>query len=81
MHPMRAPSRRYHVPSALRRSSLRVEPDAVRELLAEGAVLVDVRRREDDTATLEHAIRIAPDEIPQRLPEFRRDVAIVLACT
>jgi hypothetical protein len=81
MHPMRAPSRRYHVPSALRRSSLRVEPDAVRELLARGAVLVDVRRHDDEATTLEGAVRIPPDEIPQRLAEFRRDVAIVLACT
>ncbi len=81
MHPMRTLSRRYHIPSAVRHSSLRIEPAAVRELIAGGAVLVDVRRRDDATKSPENALRIAPDEIPGRLGEFRRDVAIVLACT
>jgi rhodanese-related sulfurtransferase len=50
-------------------------------LVAEGALLVDVRRQDDPSAGLAGALRIAPDEVPGRLPEFRRDVAIVLACT
>jgi hypothetical protein len=50
-------------------------------LVARGAMLVDVRRQDDPGAVLEGAIRIAPDEVPSRLPEFPREVAIVLACT
>jgi hypothetical protein len=30
--------------------------------------------------TLEGALRISPDKIPQRLGEFSRDTPIVLAC-
>jgi hypothetical protein len=44
-------------------------------------LLVDVRRQDDVSAALEGAVRIAPDEVPGRVVEFRRDVAIVLACT
>jgi rhodanese-related sulfurtransferase len=69
------------VPSAIRRSSLRIEPDEARELIAEGAVLVDVRRHEDDVLRLEGAARIPPDEMPSRLGELPRDRPIVLACT
>jgi hypothetical protein len=43
--------------------------------------LLDVRRQEDRPGPLEWAVRISPDEIPGRVGEFRRDVAIVLACT
>jgi rhodanese-related sulfurtransferase len=50
------------------------------ELLASGATLVDVRRKDDPAVTLEGALRIPPDEIPQRLDEFSRDTPIVLAC-
>jgi rhodanese-related sulfurtransferase len=75
------PTRRFHVPSALRRSSLRVDADRARSLLDDGALLVDVRRQDDDSAALPGAIRVAPDEVPGRVPEFSRAVAIVLACT
>jgi rhodanese-related sulfurtransferase len=78
---MSTPTRRYHVPSALRRSSLRIEPDEARELLAAGALLVDVRREEDEELRLDGAVRIPPDEIPGRLAHLPRDTPIVLACT
>lgn len=78
---MSTPTRRYHVPSALRRSSLRLEPDEARELLAAGALLVDVRRTENAELRLEEAVRIPPDEIPGRLAELPRDTPIVLACS
>jgi rhodanese-related sulfurtransferase len=75
------PTRRYHVPSAIRRSSLRIDPGEARELIANGALLVDVRRNEVVEAPLDEAVRIPPDEIPQRLEEFPRDRSIVLVCT
>jgi len=75
------PTRRYHVPSAVRRSSLRIEPDAARELIAKGALLVDVRRHEDQEIWLEGAVRIPPDEIPGKLAELPRDRPIILVCT
>jgi rhodanese-related sulfurtransferase len=75
------PTRRYHVPSAVRRSSLRIEPDAARELIAQGALLVDVRRHEDQEIWLEGAVRIPPDEIPGKLAELPRDRPIILVCT
>jgi rhodanese-related sulfurtransferase len=75
------PTRRYHIPSAIRRSSLRIEPDEARELVAEGAALVDVRRHEDEEFRLEGAARIPPDEMPSRLGELPRDRPIVLVCT
>ena len=46
-----------------------------------GALLVDVRRQDDPSAELPGSVRIAPDEVPGRLPEFPRDGPIVLACT
>jgi rhodanese-related sulfurtransferase len=75
------PTRRYHVPSAIRRSSLRIEADEARELIAAGALLVDVRRHEDEELRLDGAVRIPPDEIPGRLAELPRDTPVVLACT
>lgn len=78
---MAVPTRRFHVPSAVRRSPLRLEVEAARELMAAGALLIDVRRHDGRTATLEGASRIWPDELPGRLAGFRRDVPIVLACT
>ena len=78
---MSAPTRRYHIPSAVRRSSLRISPAEAHGLLAAGALLADVRRHEDDSVKLSDAIRIPPDEIPGRLDELPRDRAIVLACT
>jgi rhodanese-related sulfurtransferase len=78
---MAQPTRRYHVPSALRRSALRVDVDVARELLAGGAVLVDVRRHDDEARPLEGGVRIPPDEIAGRLAELSRHTPIVLACT
>jgi hypothetical protein len=74
-------TRRYHLPSALRRSPLRLEAEAARELVAAGALLIDVHRHDDRIRSLERAVRIPPDEIPTRTADFPRDVPIVLACT
>jgi rhodanese-related sulfurtransferase len=76
-----APSRRYHFPSAVRRSSLRISPAEASEFLSAGALLVDVRRHDDASVVLEGSIRVPPDEIPAALDELPRDRAIVLACT
>jgi rhodanese-related sulfurtransferase len=76
-----APTRRYHVPSAIRRSSLRIDADEARELIAQGAFLVDVRRHEDQELRLDGAVRIPPDEIPGKLEELPRDPPILLVCT
>jgi rhodanese-related sulfurtransferase len=78
---MAEPTRRYHVWSALRSSSLRVEPSAARELMAGGALVIDVRRHEDASARIDGARRIPPDEIPSVLAELPRNTPIVLACT
>jgi rhodanese-related sulfurtransferase len=78
---MGQPTRRYHLPSALRRSPLRLEVEAARELVTSGALLIDVRRHDDPAAPLEHAVRIPPDEMPARVVGFAREVPIVLACT
>lgn len=78
---MSTPTRRYHLPSAVRRSSLRIDPDEARELIARGALLVDVRRHEDQEIRLDGAVRIPPDEIPGRLAELPRDRPIVVVCT
>jgi rhodanese-related sulfurtransferase len=74
-------TRRFHLLSALRPSSVRIAPDAAMALVADGARLIDVRRHDDDSAKLDGALRIAPDAIPEWIGEFRRDVPIVLACT
>jgi rhodanese-related sulfurtransferase len=79
--PMAELSRRFHLPSAVRPSSVRIAPDAARALVADRAVLVDVRRQDDHTAKLDGALRIAPDAIPEWIAEIQRDVPIVLACT
>jgi rhodanese-related sulfurtransferase len=76
----RVPTRRFHVPSAVRSSPARIDPQRARELVASGAALVDVRRRDDPAVTLPGAVRISPDELPQHLGELERDVPIVLAC-
>jgi rhodanese-related sulfurtransferase len=78
---MPAPTRRYHVPSALRRSSLRIEPNEARELVAQGALLVDVRRHEEEELRLDGAVRVPPDEIASRLDELPRSRPIVVVCT
>jgi hypothetical protein len=76
-----APTRRFHLFSALRPAGRRIDPEVARGLIALGALVLDVRRREDRPGPLPRASRISPDEIPGRVREFRRDVAIVLACT
>ena len=74
-------ARRYTIPSAIRRSSRRVDADEARQLLAEGATLVDVRRYGDEELRLDGALRIPPDEIPGRLDELSPDRPILLVCT
>jgi rhodanese-related sulfurtransferase len=76
----RAPTRRFHVPSAVRGSPARIDAQRAQELVAAGAQLVDVRRLDDPAVTLEGARRISPEEVPERLGELSRDVPIVLAC-
>jgi hypothetical protein len=75
------PTRRYHLPSALRPSSLRIDPAEARSLIAAGALLIDVRRTDDPLHPLEGAARVPPDEIPAFLETLPPGVAIVLACT
>jgi rhodanese-related sulfurtransferase len=58
-----------------------VEADEARQLISEGALLVDVRRYGDHELPLEGARRIPPDEIPGLLNELPRDRPILLACT
>ena len=55
--------------------------ETVQRLLADGALLVDVRRQDDPAAPLPESVRVAPDEVPGRLTEFPRDTPIVLSCT
>jgi rhodanese-related sulfurtransferase len=74
-------TRRYHIPSAVRRSPARIDGERARELLSEGAVLVDVRRQSQDPPAPGDAVRIPPDEIPAELESFPRDRPIVLGCT
>jgi hypothetical protein len=81
LNAMARPTRRFHPWSALRPSSLRVEPTLAHDLLAGGALLIDVRRHDDDSEPLPGAVRIMPDAIPEAMTGFRREVPIVLACT
>lgn len=74
-------TRRFHIPSALRPSSLRIDVQRAHVLVDRGALLIDVRRQDDLSTEFPGAVRVAPDEVPGRVPEFRREVAIVLACT
>ena len=74
-------ARRYHVPSAVRRTPVRIEPGVALALVADGALLIDVRRRDDRTTPLDGAARIMPNEIPNRLGTLPREIPIVLACT
>ena len=74
-------TRRFHIPSALRPTSLRIEAEAARMLVADGGLLVDVRRQDDMSAIFEGAERIAPDEMPDRVQSLPRGAPIVLACT
>ncbi len=63
------------------RTGARIELGAARLLLETGALLVDVRRREDPDAPLEGALRVAPDQIPEHLGRLPRGAPVVLACT
>jgi rhodanese-related sulfurtransferase len=78
---MSRPTRRYHLRSALRPSSLRIDAGAAHSLVGAGALLVDVRRKEDPTHPLPGATRVPPDEIPDFLQTLPTGVQIVLACT
>jgi rhodanese-related sulfurtransferase len=78
---MSRPTRRYHLPSALRSSSLRIDAADAQSLIAAGALLVDVRRKDDPTRAVDGAARVPPDEIPAFLETLPPGVAIVLACT
>jgi rhodanese-related sulfurtransferase len=77
----KGPSLRFRAAYAARPTPFRVELDAALEMAATGALLVDVRRDDGTETILPGAVRIAPDQIPGRLPTFPRDVPIVLACT
>ena len=59
---MGAPTRRFHLGSALRPVGRRLDAEAALQLIAQGALVLDVRRREDRPGPLENALRIAPDE-------------------
>ena len=74
-------TRHWHLPSALRPSELRVEPERAQALIAAGATLVDVRRQDDPSPSHRGAVRVPPDEIPGWIAGMRPEVAIVLACT
>jgi rhodanese-related sulfurtransferase len=76
----RTPTRRFHIPSAMRRSSLRISHREAHTLVNEGALLVDVRR-EVDIFPLSGAVRIVPDELPKHLDELDKDREIVLTCS
>jgi len=80
VHRSHAPTRRFHIPSAVRASPARIDAETGRELVARRALLVDVRRHDDPAVTLHGALRIPPDEIPERLDELPRNSPIVLAC-
>jgi hypothetical protein len=79
--PMPQPTRRYHLPSALRPSSLRITAAAAQSLVAEGARLIDCRRKDDLAHPLAGATRIPPDEIPAFASTLAPGVEVVLACT
>ncbi len=75
-------TRRWHLPSALRRRSpTRIKPREARALVYEGAFLIDVRRQDDPDSPLPDSERIQPDLIPDRVEELPRNVPIVLACS
>ncbi len=74
-------TRRYHLPSALRPTSLRIDAAAAKSLIAAGALLVDCRRKDDVTHPLEGATRVPPDEIPGFVGTLPPGVEVVLACT
>lgn len=44
-------------------------------------MVIDVRRRDDTSASPQGALRVSPDMIPERSGTLEKDIAIVLACT
>jgi rhodanese-related sulfurtransferase len=66
---------------AARPAPFRIDADRAHELAAGGALFLDIRREDDPETGLSGAERIAPDDLPGRLPGFPRDVPIVLACS
>jgi rhodanese-related sulfurtransferase len=77
----RAPSLRFRGVYAARPTSFRIDAERALALADGGAFLLDVRRGDDPGTGLPGAERVAPDDLPGRLPEFPRDVPIVLACS
>ena len=73
-------SRQFHMPSAVRASPARIDPDRASTLIDGGALVIDVRRDEDGGGR-DGALRITPDLIPGRADTFDRGVPIVLTCT
>jgi hypothetical protein len=65
----------------LHRSPVRIDPAGARALVAGGALLIDVRRRDDRSTPLDGALRIEPDMLPEHVAGFDRALPIVLACT
>jgi MFS family permease/rhodanese-related sulfurtransferase len=65
---------------AFRPVGLRLDGDEAAELVRGGALLLDVRRGADLESRVPGAVRVPPDDLPQRLPDLPRDVPIVLAC-
>lgn len=78
---MGTPTRRFHLPSAARSSPARIDASRALELRAAGALVIDVRRREDTAPSPAGALRISPDMIPGRAETMEKEIAIVLACT
>jgi rhodanese-related sulfurtransferase len=60
---------------------VRIDAERARQLLGEGAVLVDVRRRSQEPPAPDDAVRIPPEKIPESLERLPRGSPIVLACT
>jgi rhodanese-related sulfurtransferase len=77
----RPPSLRFRGVYAARPAAFRIDADHALELAGRGAFLLDVRRGDDTGTGLPGAERVAPDDLPGRLPDFPRDVPIVLACS
>jgi rhodanese-related sulfurtransferase len=77
----RAPSLRFRGVYAARPAPFRIDAERALELSDGGALLLDIRRGDDSGTGLPGAERVAPDDLPGRLPEFPRDVPIVLACS
>jgi MFS family permease/rhodanese-related sulfurtransferase len=65
----------------LGRDPVRVDPDSARLLVDGGALLVDVRKSDDQGRPLAGATRITPEELGDRAGGLDRGVPVVLACT